>query len=284
MKGLWALASLIYCLTVDAQSLLVVQSATVHDLYGNSIVAQLLAVEREPHIFVFNARRFTYDTSAYSRESLKRVLKAAVERSKPSLILYLGEPEFDTGFPSKYSSVLIGADNFNTAALRAASSYNEKWAKTYIVTDSSALATLRLTELKTRLEGLDVEIHIVNTVLEYRKLLLDLQKEAVGTIVMNVFGLKDEWNNTVGYAELEKIMVATNRRHIDVGICRSGFKTALAVGPTPKEAASLAIASYNKPLNLHISSCANLSRLKSKPSWLSLYRKSMGKFDIVEGG
>lgn len=284
MRRLLAIGSLIYCVMANAQSLLVVQSDTVHDLYGNTIIAKILEDQNGAvdHIAVFNARQFSHDRSEHSREILARVLKTYTDQSKPSMLLFLGEPVVELGVPMKYSSVLIGSTTFNSTALKAASVYNKKWSPVYVISDDSILANLRLQELRQQLDGVDLEVTVVSTVLEYRRALLELQDQPKGTLVLNAFSLLDEWQEPVGYVEIEDLLVKTNRRHVDVGICRNGFKTTLAVGPTPEEAATLAMATYNQASTSHISSCANLSRIV--PNWLGLYRATMGKYDIVEGG
>ncbi|AGS82128.1 hypothetical protein O152_gp233 [Pseudomonas phage PaBG] len=284
MRRLLAIGSLIYCVMANAQSLLVVQSATVNDLYGNTIIAKILEDQNGSvdHIAVFNARQFTHDRSAHSREILSKVLRTYVEHSKPSALLFLGEPIVDVGIPTQYSSVLIGSTSFNTTALKAASIYNKHWSPVYVISDNSVLANLRLQELRRQLDGIELDVTTVSTVIEYRQALLDLQDQPKGTLVLNAFSLLDEWQDSVGFAEIENLLVKTNRRHVDVGICRNGFKTTLAIGPTPAEAAALATAPYSQASNSHISSCANLSRVV--PKWLGLYRATMGKYDIVEGG
>lgn len=282
MKAALAIGSLIYCLTANAQNLLVVQSATIHDLYGNTIVSKILDSEKVKAMTVFNARQFTNDSSTYSRKNLDRVLEAYVKEHKPAIILFLGEPSIDVGVPTKYSPVLFGGETFNSVAVTAAAAYNSKWDPVYVVSDNSALAALRLVELRKQLKDVKIETYNVTTVLEYRQALQKLQGEPKGTLVLNAFTLVDEWNENVGYDEIEKLLVTANKRHLDVGICRTGFRTTLALGPTPAEAASIALSSYSQPFKSHISSCANLTRVKSR--WLKVYRTSMGKFDTVEGG
>lgn len=284
MKRLLALGSLIYCLTVNAQSLFVVQSATISDLYGSTIVAKILENENgaTDRIGYFNARQFTHDRSAYSRGLLAGVLRENIKLAKPKIILFLGEPVVEVGVPVKYSSVLVGAASFNSVALKAASIHNKKWSSVYVVSDSSILANLRLQELRGQLKDVEVDVRVVSTVLEYRDVLLKLQREPTGTLVLNAFTLLDEWKEPVGYDEIEQLLVATNRTHVEVGICRRGFKTAFALGPTPMEAANLAMLPYIQQSKTHISSCANLHR--SMTLWPEVYRATMGKYDIVEGG
>lgn len=284
MKRLLALGSLIYCLTVNAQSLFVVQSATISDLYGSTIVAKILEKENgsTDRIGYFNARQFTHDRSPYSRELLARVLRENIALAKPKIVLFLGEPVVDVGIPVKYSSVLVGSTSFNTVALKAASIHDKKWSSIYVISDASILANLRLQELRDQLKGVKFDVREVSTVIEYRDVLLTLQSEPRGTLVLNAFTLLDEWNEPVCYDEIEQLLVATNRNHVEVGICRRGFKAAFALGPTPKEAATIAMLPYSQQSKTHISSCANLHR--SMAMWPEVYRATMGKYDLVEGG
>lgn len=282
MKWVLAVGSLILCSTVNAQSLSVVQSATIYDLYGNTIIEKMLANEDDHMIDVLNVREFAHDQSAYSRDSLTKVVKTWVDTRKPKLVVFLGEPALNIGYPTKYSSVLFGGETFNMVAATALGAYSSKREAIYIISDNSALAALRLTDLKKQLGEKKSEEFDVDTVLEFRTLLQKLQGEPKGTIVLNVFTLVDEWNSNVGYTEIEKLFVTANSRHLDVGICRTGFKTTFALGPTPAEAAIIAMGVYDQPSKSHISSCANLKRVKAK--WLPVYRVSIGKFDIVEGG
>lgn len=282
MKWLLVVGLLILCVTGNAQSLSVVQSAIVHDLYGNTIVSKMLTDEDDHMIDVLNVREFAHDNSSYSRDALTKVVRNWVGIRKPGLVLFLGEPALDIGVPTKYSSVLFGGQTFNMVAVTAAADYNSKWDPIYIINGHSSLALLRYADLAKQLEGKKLEVFDVGTVLEYRTVIHNLQSEAKGTIVLNVFSLVDEWKNNVGFNEIESLLVTSNKRHVDVGICRSGFKTTFALGPTPAEAALLAMAAYNQPKKSHISSCANLDRVKA--NWLPVYRTSLGKFDLVEGG
>lgn len=283
MKWLLASLSLIYSLTVSAQSLLVVQSAQIHDLYGNSIVTALLTDQGVEHVDVFHARLFINDASDYSRTNLRRVLLEYVKKNKPANVLFLGEPELDIGVPIKYSSVIVGGEDYNTTALTALRNYDADYNHVYIVSGPSHVSQLRKDSLVKKLDGFEISTYTVTTVLDFQKRLLALQDEPRGIVVLNAFTLLDEWNQDVGFAELENIFVSVNKRHLDVGLCRRKFKTTFGLGPTPKEAAELAMDSYHNGTNVpHISSCANLSRVKKR--WLPVYRKAQGNFDIVIGG
>lgn len=276
------LLTIISCLSAHAQGLLIIQSAAISDLYGNSIATYILETKEteSDYVTVFRSRNFSHDRSERSRDVLTGVISSYVEEAKPTEILVLGNPVLALGMPAIHHPILSGSQFFNNSALEAAPSFNVDWAPVYMISGRSVIESLRR---QTVLDNVDrgVNVVYVDTVQQYHKALLNLQKEPRGTLILNVFSVLDEWQQPVGYDTIEEIAVKTNTRHLDVGVCREGFKTALALGPTAREAAIMAMSSYSSEAT-HISSCANLRRLNRY--WPGVYKATSGRYDLVEGG
>lgn len=114
----------------------------------------------------------------------------------------------------------------------------------------------------------------VTSEFELRKVVTDLNTREKGFIFINAFSLTDVWGNRMSYDAIEKVIVETNRKHLEIGICRNNFRSAYAVGPTPDELDSIIEGAKSTRL------CANLNRLRHLRS-VDHYKKHAGKFHFV---
>lgn len=289
MKWLLAMSSIIYAMSATAGDLLIVQSHVLTQLYGSSIVTHILHEQQALNpksdiaIEVIHNRTFTFDSSPYSRDSWTKYLSRFVGEHKPKQVLFLGEDPVDLGPDVKVSAsgVLSDAEKLNTTALTANFDYDNTRNKLYVINGISKRSQLRAKALIAKVPQLEATEYSVRTEKELRVLLLKLNSEPKGTLLLNVFQLQDEWGDVIDFKRIEDIFMRVNNRHVEVGICTNGFRTEFAIGPTAKEAGFLAITSDKQ--QPYASSCANLRRL-SETYGMDIYLKSMGKFDIVEGG
>lgn len=108
--------------------------------------------------------------------------------------------------------------------------------------------------------------YYVETEYELRQVLSSLNKKPAGYLYINAFDIMDGWSQHLGYKEIEQIVVATNSRHADIGVCWPHFKTAFAVSPTVEEMKSLFLGNSITATTY----CASIGRLK-KLKLMKLY-------------
>lgn len=274
-RQLLAAVSIIYCLTLNAQELLV-QSSVVSDLYGNSIATYFIREQDKNYMPVFNARQFAFDSSVHSRNSLRTALLHHSERLGVDTLIYLGEPMLNTGLNEVYVPMPPPTE-FNDIALRAAQTANPRNTNVYVINDNSYGSRSRKVLFAA---DLDLEHYHVRTLQELRLLMRELDSLPRGTVVLNAFSLLDDWNKPVGFAQVEREFVQSNTKHVEVGVCRPGFRTAFALGPSSSEAALIAYAYVYGLPRPTFGSCVNLERAVSR--WSSVYRATMGQYDEVQ--
>ena len=252
------------------------QSSVVSDLYGNSTATHFIREQELEIMFVFNARHFAFDTSVHSRNSLRSALLHHSERLGAKTLIYLGEPVLNTGLNEIYVP-LIPPTEVNDIALRAAQIANPRNYRIYVINDDSYSSRSRKVLFAS---DLDVEHFHVSTLQELRMLMRELNQQPQGTVVLNAFSLLDDWNKPAGFTTVEREFVQSNTKHVEVGVCRPGFRTAFALGPSVSEIALLAHAYVHNLPRPSLGSCVNLERAVSR--WSSVYRATMGLYDEVQ--
>lgn len=250
------------------------QSHVVSDLYGNDIASKL--VQDDAVMTVFNARNFTFDRSRHSRSSLGAVITETAETARVNSAVFLEEPSGLTKLDETYIPLLSATTEFNDVALRAASLANEDWTPVYVISDTTRTAALRQAWLGQT--GVDLTVRRVRTLAEFRSTIYSLNDEPKGTIVLNAFTLLDEWNKPIGYTQIEKAFVSARSKHVDVGVCRPGFLTTFALGPSVEEAANVVRAVLRRDVLHPTGSCVNLKRAATS----NVYRSALGRFDMVQ--
>jgi len=126
-------------------------------------------------------------------------------------------------------------------------------------------------------EHLKPEEFLVTNDYDLRKALVALRSKNPGFVVINVFSILDAWNDKRSYKMIEETVIAHHNRHVEVGVCYPGFKTALAVGPTTDPLDVQTVIAQGKSASV----CANLDRLRLLDR-LDLYTQSAGKFYRVK--
>lgn len=111
----------------------------------------------------------------------------------------------------------------------------------------------------------------VETEYDLRKALAALRSLPRGFIIINVFSLRDNWGEKRSYKSIEEIVVSSNSKHVDVGVCYKGFRTAVALGPTPDDIDTILKGENSSSL------CATLPRLIHLGR-LDLYLQQSGSF------
>jgi hypothetical protein len=97
----------------------------------------------------------------------------------------------------------------------------------YVVSDTSSVSRSRLLYISSQVA---VESFTVFTASELRNTISTLQSYSEGVIVINTFRITDEWNAQLTYYDIEHIVVTSNNKHIDIGVCGPRFQTSFAVG------------------------------------------------------
>lgn len=139
----------------------------------------------------------------------------------------------------------------------------------YVLQGKGTLESARLATIKEQVEV--TEVLQVQTEQDLRKAMLVLNRKEKGFLIINAFYLRDNWNKYLTFPAIEKLVVGLNKTHVDVGICREGFQSALAVGPTSTEAALVLRGVKSTSI------CASLERLKKLGS-MELYDQLTGTF------
>jgi len=140
----------------------------------------------------------------------------------------------------------------------------------YILSGDSSLARKRSDVIKAQLPK--ATEYTVSTEYELRQTISQVSEQPKGFIFLNVFNFTDHLNQTLSYFDAEAILVEVNRKHVDVGICHAGFKTAFAVGPVPEEVSNLLVEGTTTA-----SVCASFPRLKQL-GMTDKYASHMGEF------
>lgn len=235
--------------SLNAQSVdLVVQSKAVSDLFGTSIIDHLgikdaILLERQAR-----------------QPDVAQVVKTYVKSEKIDNVILIGQ-FYDVGETKHipvFTQFKIPNDFFTEPV--------------YVLQGASKLE-------EERRNVIDKQVKItrtfsVETEYDLRKAMTELRNLPKGFVFINVFSLKDNWGEKRSYKTIEEIVVNSNVRHVDVGICYDGYRTALAVGPTPEDTEVIAKGENSTSI------CASLSRLVSLGR-TDLYKQKTGSFYYV---
>lgn len=268
LKYACAVVSIIYCLTAAAQELFV-QSSVVTDLYGNAPISAALS---DTPVILFKARQFAHDSNARSRTTLAYVIMDLSAHLGVSTVIYLGEPLVDASITEVYVPVLVSNET-NLVALQARSIFNPSRTDVYVINDRTHDSKER--RLLIESSGLEAHHYEVQSLQEMRSVLRSLSGLTPGTLVLNAFSLRDDWNRVVKYRAIEQEFVSFKSPHVDVGVCIPGFRTSFALGPSIEDVSSLLVEE-----TYSIGSCVNLNKATTK--WNKVYRSTMGRYDYVE--
>lgn len=246
MKLFLTFVLILYCVQAKA-SQLIVQASTLTSLYGQRLIESI------------NAKNVIYLQHGVNAKDAEIVISAYMRKHNFNSVLILG-CMLDLPYSSHHpilSQITLKKNMFD--------------APVYLISSKDRIAKLRATQIKQQLK---VEEREVDTEYDLRREIQALAGSPNGFIILNVFNYKDSWGQVLTFKDAEQVLVGVNHKHMEVGICHSDFKTALALGPIPEEVAALL---DNTTTN---SVCASLPRLK-KLGKLGYYTQHMGEFSRV---
>lgn len=260
MKIFSLVLSLIYVITANAGTTGIVQSSQFHSVYGTT-VAELYVRRTGLPIQVLSVRDTSYVTR-YTQEAVQSLIEQT--------------PKSDKAIGIDVSMLGISTVDFSNVEVNGLAIYAARKAfparkNVYVISDYSNFSRLRFKWIE---QVAEVEEFKVRTTSEFKGILKELQSQPRGTIVLNTTVLIDEWNKLVHYGDIEHIFIQSKPAHTEVGICRRGFKTTFAFGPSIEDTVKIMLG--EKPG--HISSCVNISRAYNKP----VYLENIGGFDVVK--
>lgn len=246
MKRLLA-ATLIYVMPAIAD-IKVIQSASIYSTYGlNAIV--LYANEVGP-IHSMSAPDLS-KSSLYERDAIRAVLAVDWQSAK-ALDFKVGEER-----------LTIDAVTFNGTVLN-----NAAVPGVFLISDRS-----RLAEWRHRLIANTTEVteRKIDSVQDLRQVLHELKYTEPTTVVLNAFRIYSDFGRIVTYGSIESVVTSYTLNHVVVGVCRKGFQTPYALGPSERD---LVNALKGVPT---ISSCVKISAVKD-----GTYSRTKGGYDEVE--
>lgn len=240
------LITLIYLYSLTAQSTdLVVQSRAITDLYGRAYISafdvkDVIILERQAR-----QNDVAHAVSAYVKEQtitnvilLGQFYELKEQRHVPILTQFK-LPDFIAKGP------------------------------VYLLTGTSKLEQIRGAEIEKQAKV--NASFTVKSEYDLRKAMASFRSLPTGYVIINLFSLRDNWGEKYSYKYIEDIVVSSRLKHLEVGVCYPGYKTALAVGPT--------IDDVQKVLKGESSTsvCASLDRLHSLDR-MEVYSQQSGNF------
>lgn len=262
-----------------AESIYVVQSKTITDIYSDSIVKSLKMLRPNDQIEALFVRDFNQDRFSES----KRITREAVrdkaeghdnlivigydvsflfsEEENPIQIPVLVDfPEGASG-PASPSSII--------SEVRDALDYTSaSRGVVYVLSDSSNISRLRLRQFRSQLDE-DKNIQLVTAQVmstsDLRGQLISLNKRTRGVLINNVFSIVDDDNfDEVNIEGVDRMISEINTEHVEVGVLKPNQNLALGLGA---QATDIAIAINSQiedpeiPIVLETRIGINLSRI-----------------------
>ena len=90
-------------------------------------------------------------------------------------------------------------------------------------------------------------------------------------MIINVFSIRDNWGEKHSFKYIEDLVIDSRLKHIEVGVCYPGFKTALAIGPTIDDVQKVLKGESSTSM------CASLERLHTLDR-MEVYSQQSGNF------
>lgn len=139
----------------------------------------------------------------------------------------------------------------------------------YVISGTSKMELMRGDEIE-RQAKVNASF-TVKTEYDLRKAIIEIRNLPAGYVIINAFTIQDNWGEKYSFKYIEDIVTDSRMKHIEVGVCYPGFKTALAIGPT--------IADVDKVLKGESSTslCASLERLH-RLDRMEVYSQQSGNF------
>lgn len=111
----------------------------------------------------------------------------------------------------------------------------------------------------------------VATEYDLRKALIAIRSLPTGYVIINVFTIHDNWGDKLSFKYIEDTVIDARLKHIEVGVCYPGFKTAIAIGPTVDDVQKVLQGESSTSM------CASLERLHALDR-MEVYSQQSGNF------
>lgn len=240
------LITLIYLYSLAAQSSdLIVQSRAITDLYGRA------------YINAFNVKDVIILERQARQNDVAHAVSTYVKEQSITNVIMLGQ--FYSINEQRHVPILT---QFKLPDFIAKG-------PVYVLNGTSKLEQIRGAEIEKQAKV--NAVFTVKTEYDLRKALAAFRSLPTGYIIINVFTILDNWEEKHSFKYIEDIVIASRLKHIEVGVCYPGFKTAMAVGPTIDDVQKVLQGESSTSI------CASLDRLH-KLDRMEAYSQQSGNF------
>lgn len=252
MKTLVAIVTLIYSMTAVANSdfrepVKVVQSFSMHAIHGNRALEKYAELVGPVRILtVPNLRR----SSLWERNAVLNLLSKDWGTAKA------------LDFPVGEEALALSNVKVNVTVLTF-----KKNRPIYVISDGSRLATWRQEVISKYSE---IEVFEVATIQGLRQALHDINDFEPSTVLINAFSIVGDYGHILNYGTIELHVMGYRTKHEIVGVCRKGFQTPYAFGPSEQDVVNAMQG------NTSLSSCVKLTAVGT-----DTYAKTRGRYDEV---
>ena len=252
MKALVAIVTLIYSMTAVANSDFrepdkVVQSFSMHSIHGNRALEKY--AELVGPVRILNVP-YLRRSSLWERNALLNLLSKDWSTAK-ALDSPLGEEALTLPNVKVNATVLTFKKN----------------RPIYVISDSSRLASWRQEVVSKYSE---IEVFEVATIQGLRQALHDINDFEPATVLINAFSIVGDYGHILNYGTIELHVMRYRTKHEIVGVCRKGFQTPYAFGPSEQDVVNALQG------NTSLSSCVKLTAVVT-----DTYAKTRGRYDEV---
>jgi len=278
---LWLIGLFLLSATALAESIpLIIQPYYVKDIYGSEITSHLPF-----KVSVLTLRNFEHDRYRDSRYyALQRVYKKADVLNRPVFIIGDKLPDVKGSYLSIFRDKTCQCYTLGKSTvyddhkpLRKALSILES-NKIYVISDGSEIAKYREDAVQTimREVNADVEIKHIHSAVELRALLVALNKETRGVLVINAYDIADDSGERLYYRSIESVVTNFNKLHLEIGVYRANHPSALAIGLDPADISAVIVSLLQGKAipEAKVKSSVNVKRL----SQLNLTNLAAGSF------
>ena len=252
MKTLVAIVTLIYSMTAVATSdfrepVRVVQSFSMRSIHGNRALEKYAELAGPVRILTApNLRR----SSLWERNAVLNLLSKDWGTAKA------------LDFPLGEEALALSNVKVNVTVLTF-----KKNRPIYVISDGSRLAAWRQEVISKYSE---IEVFEVATIQGLRQALHDINDFEPSTVLINAFSIVGDYGHILNYGTIELHVIGYRTKHEIVGVCRKGFQTPYAFGPSEQDVVNALQG------NTSLSSCVKLTAVGT-----DTYAKTRGRYDEV---
>lgn len=277
----WVLLLSLVCSTLSAESLYVVQSHAVDDLYGASIIHEIK--KRRPNTTVHSIVVRSFDQDRYGKSKIFTEEAIRVKAKSHDNLVLLGYDVGSLNIAGKqpvYLPVLVDSPRSSVNAetiMMALSRFGIKRPSSsslsptiYTISDKSNLSQLRFRQLREELlkyKHIKLEPFVVKDTADLRRTLLQLNSVTRQPAVLfnNVFTIRDSDSlKMLYYSDVELLVAKLNTRNPEIGVYSPNHQLLLGIGFASSDLADAVSAILDNPdkkPKLHISIGINLKRV-----------------------